>query len=311
MFASLSRVITSYHLPRSFEGEMFERASRKLGLERAVLGAGDREDAAPDRAQLERLLKRGAYLLLASEESERDRSAAYADASIDTILGERATTWTVDGARSDAAFSSTVAATTHFGGNGSDGVRLDDPNFWSKIAGSLGAPASMPEPSPAAVVPTPVSARTREGRGGGMLSGDIFPRSWTYRRRALARVARFVADFEISMLAAATTDASVDCAETTSQGDAARPRLSTFRAEATRQATDAADWALDDDEDDAPPVFGLWTIHEDTALGVLVPRYGATPGAWAHIARHLFSQRTGKQCRERWFYYHVETWNLF
>jgi hypothetical protein len=113
------------------------------------------------------------------------------------------------------------------------------------------------------------------------------------------------------MLAAATTDASVDCAETTSQGDAARPRLSTFRAEATRQATDAADWALDDDEDDAPPVFGLWTIHEDTALGVLVPRYGATPGAWAHIARHLFSQRTGKQCRERWFYYHVETWNLF
>ena len=126
---------------RSFEGEMFERASRKLGLEKAVLGAGgsDRDDKVePDRKQLEQLLKKGAYALLQSDEDEKHRSEQYADASIDSILGERASTRIIAQTKSKAKFSSGIQAmTTRFGLGSSEttgsGVALDDPDFWAKL----------------------------------------------------------------------------------------------------------------------------------------------------------------------------------
>merc|ERR1712025_1269390 len=55
---------------RSFEAEMFDRASRKLGLEQAVLGTrkfndteGD-EEKKIDSKEMEQLLKEGAYAVL-------------------------------------------------------------------------------------------------------------------------------------------------------------------------------------------------------------------------------------------------------
>ena len=48
------RLITS----RSFEQEMFERASRKLGLEQAVLGTfeKDKDDGKPSQKEMEQLI---------------------------------------------------------------------------------------------------------------------------------------------------------------------------------------------------------------------------------------------------------------
>jgi SNF2 family DNA or RNA helicase len=62
------RLVTS----RSFEQEMFDRASKKLGLEQAVLGTfgQENEDDKPTSKEMETLLKRGAYALLEDENDE-------------------------------------------------------------------------------------------------------------------------------------------------------------------------------------------------------------------------------------------------
>lgn len=62
------RLVTS----RTFEQEMFDRASKKLGLEQAVLGTfgQDNEDDKPTSKEMEQLLKRGAYALLEDENDE-------------------------------------------------------------------------------------------------------------------------------------------------------------------------------------------------------------------------------------------------
>ena len=59
---------------RSFEQEMFDRASKKLGLEQAVLGTfeKDQEDDKPSQKEMEQLLKRGAYALLEDEDEYID-----------------------------------------------------------------------------------------------------------------------------------------------------------------------------------------------------------------------------------------------
>ena len=68
------RLVTS----RTFEQEMFDRASKKLGLEQAVLGTfgQDNDDDKPTSKEMEQLLKRGAYdALLEDPASSRDRSS--------------------------------------------------------------------------------------------------------------------------------------------------------------------------------------------------------------------------------------------
>lgn len=77
-----SKNVTIYRLitRRSFESEMFERASRKLGLEQAVLGSrqfGDAESeeagkssAKMDSKEVETLLRHGAYAALMDDDTE-------------------------------------------------------------------------------------------------------------------------------------------------------------------------------------------------------------------------------------------------
>jgi SNF2 family DNA or RNA helicase len=62
------RLVTS----RTFEQEMFDRASKKLGLEQAVLGTFGQDDEGdkPTSKEMETLLKRGAYALLEDENDE-------------------------------------------------------------------------------------------------------------------------------------------------------------------------------------------------------------------------------------------------
>ena len=51
---------------------MFDRASKKLGLEQAVLGSfgTDEDDDKPTSKEMEQLLKRGAYALLEDDNDE-------------------------------------------------------------------------------------------------------------------------------------------------------------------------------------------------------------------------------------------------
>lgn len=72
---------------------MFNTASKKLGLDRAILqrqsssGSGESSSAAPSslsKAEVENLLKKGAYCMLDDEESR-----AFCEADIDSILDSR------------------------------------------------------------------------------------------------------------------------------------------------------------------------------------------------------------------------------
>jgi SNF2 family DNA or RNA helicase len=65
------RLVTS----RTFEQEMFDRASKKLGLEQAVLGTFGQDEAEdkPTNKEMEQLLKRGAYALLEDENDEQGK----------------------------------------------------------------------------------------------------------------------------------------------------------------------------------------------------------------------------------------------
>jgi len=77
------RLITS----RSFEQEMFDRASKKLGLEQAVLGTfgQENEDDKPSNKEMEQLLKKGAYALL-DENDENEKQ--FCEDDIESILAQ-------------------------------------------------------------------------------------------------------------------------------------------------------------------------------------------------------------------------------
>lgn len=111
----------------TFESEMFARASRKLGLEHAILGTASfhkdhlLEDQ-PSAQELEALLKRGAYGLADDDDSA---FRAFAERDIEDIL--RSNTHVVSQDSSSVDRSSFVACKK-------DGeLSLDDPNFWEKV----------------------------------------------------------------------------------------------------------------------------------------------------------------------------------
>jgi chromodomain-helicase-DNA-binding protein 7 len=77
----------------TYESEMFARASRKLGLDHAVLthmehGSGVLDD--DDNENIERVLRMGAYSLMQTDEESESKSKAFNEADIDTILKNNA-----------------------------------------------------------------------------------------------------------------------------------------------------------------------------------------------------------------------------
>ncbi len=146
---------------KSFESEMFDRASRKLGLERAVLGTrdfdggddgegGSSEEAATgagpgmggtdlSQSEMEKLLRQGAYALL---EDDDEVSRAFCEGDIDSILEERSRVRKIEaGATAEwlknkgKATQSRVAKSTFTisEATGHADVAVDDPNFWAKV----------------------------------------------------------------------------------------------------------------------------------------------------------------------------------
>lgn len=144
------RLVTS----KTYEAEMFKRASKKLGLSQAVLEGAHRHSAAQraleaaaggdgggeggvtaglatvvDRDKVEALLRFGAYALAEGDDATNDASKTFAESSIDAILGTNAVTVRYD------ASGKVVGGT---GGSGEEG---------GAGAGSSGATPSGHQPS--------------------------------------------------------------------------------------------------------------------------------------------------------------------
>merc|ERR1712226_60060 len=120
----------------TYEREMFDRASLKLGLDKAVLQstntslskAGNPEKSnSLSKKEVEDLLKKGAYGALMDDETWGD---AFIEEDIEEILSRRTTTKTQDtsdqkgGSFSKASFASADTAD----------IQIDDPEFWQKWA---------------------------------------------------------------------------------------------------------------------------------------------------------------------------------
>lgn len=147
----------------TYESEMFDRASRKLGLEHAILGTASFSETAqvekPSSEQLVELLKRGAYALM---EEDDTASKEFADRDIETILKENAHVRVMDQNKSekdgeDGGGDAAAVVPSHqrkspakkrvrkslggmavdrssFIAEGSTGdLSVDDPNFWEKV----------------------------------------------------------------------------------------------------------------------------------------------------------------------------------
>ena len=136
------RLITS----RSFEQEMFERASKKLGLEQAVLGTFEKEqeDDKPSQKEMEQLLKRGAYALL--EDDNDEITQQFCSDDIDAILAKRTRTRVVEGAKTASWLNKQgmVVSKSRFSAEvGGDELDMADPMFWQKVMPDFVTPSIM------------------------------------------------------------------------------------------------------------------------------------------------------------------------
>ena len=141
---------------RSFEAEMFQRASRKLGLEQAVLGTADfnaeeHEDQQAalkiDSKEMEKLLREGAYAVLL--EDNNDEENEFMKQNIDDILNQRAHTIVTEGAKPTESWlnkqnegknkRNKAKKEVFTGDSASEFAEVDvtDPDFWRKVLPDL------------------------------------------------------------------------------------------------------------------------------------------------------------------------------
>ncbi|XP_071217422.1 chromodomain-helicase-DNA-binding protein 8-like isoform X3 [Salvelinus alpinus] len=132
-----SKAVKVYRLitRNSYEREMLDKASLKLGLDRAVLQSmsGNKESNVNGQIQqfskkeIEDLLRKGAYAAIMDEE---DEGSKFCEEDIDQILQRRATTITIESEGKGSTFSKASFVATE---NRTD-IALDDPEFWQKWA---------------------------------------------------------------------------------------------------------------------------------------------------------------------------------
>ncbi|KAM7542547.1 hypothetical protein Aperf_G00000019024 [Anoplocephala perfoliata] len=117
----------------TYEREMFDRASLKLGLDKAVLqttGAHARQ-AQLSKKEVEELLKKGAYGALMDDDKAGDD---FCEEDIDQILQSRSHVVQLERGEKNSTFSK---ATFSISDNRND-IALDDPDFWQKWAKKAG-----------------------------------------------------------------------------------------------------------------------------------------------------------------------------
>ncbi|XP_076828846.1 LOW QUALITY PROTEIN: chromodomain-helicase-DNA-binding protein 8 [Brachyhypopomus gauderio] len=131
-----SKAVKVYRLitRNSYEREMLDKASLKLGLDRAVLQSmsGNKESNANgiqqfSKKEIEDLLRKGAYAAIMDENDEGSR---FCEEDIDQILQRRATTITIESEGKGSTFSKASFVASE---NRTD-IALDDPEFWQKWA---------------------------------------------------------------------------------------------------------------------------------------------------------------------------------
>ncbi|XP_063311819.1 chromodomain-helicase-DNA-binding protein 6 [Pelobates fuscus] len=129
-----SKAVKVYRLitRNSYEREMFDKASLKLGLDKAVLQdinrKGNTNGVQPlSKIEVEDLLRKGAYGALMDEE---DEGSKFCEEDIDQILQRRTQTITIETEGKGSTFAKASFVSS---GNRTD-ISLDDPNFWQKWA---------------------------------------------------------------------------------------------------------------------------------------------------------------------------------
>ncbi|KAL2090640.1 hypothetical protein ACEWY4_012903 [Coilia grayii] len=157
-----SKAVKVYRLitRNSYEREMFDKASLKLGLDKAVLQDINRKGSLNGVQQLskmevEDLLRKGAYGALMDEE---DEGSKFCEEDIDQILQRRTHTITI---QSEGKGSTFAKASFVSSGNRTD-ISLDDPNFWQKWAKIAELEIDSKEEKESLVIDTPrVRKQTR------------------------------------------------------------------------------------------------------------------------------------------------------
>uniref|UniRef100_A0A8C2BS82 Chromodomain helicase DNA binding protein 8 n=1 Tax=Cyprinus carpio TaxID=7962 RepID=A0A8C2BS82_CYPCA len=131
-----SKAVKVYRLitRNSYEREMLDKASLKLGLDRAVLQSmsGNKDSSVNgiqqfSKKEIEELLRKGAYAAIMDENDEGRR---FCEEDIDQILQRRATTITIESEGKGSTFSKASFVASE---NRTD-IALDDPEFWQKWA---------------------------------------------------------------------------------------------------------------------------------------------------------------------------------
>lgn len=119
----------------TYEREMFDKASMKLGLDKAILqsmntglNAAGKEAVTRQltKKEIEDLLKKGAYGAVMDDDNAADK---FCEEDIDSILERRTQVITMESEKG-STFSK---ASFGFSGNRSD-ISIDDPEFWTKWA---------------------------------------------------------------------------------------------------------------------------------------------------------------------------------
>lgn len=119
----------------TYEREMFDKASMKLGLDKALLQSMN-SNLGNDKTQntgrqltkkeIEDLLKRGAYGAVMDDDNAADK---FCEEDIESILMRRTQVITMESEKGSTFSKATFAAT----GNRAD-IGIDDPDFWNKWA---------------------------------------------------------------------------------------------------------------------------------------------------------------------------------
>ncbi|XP_041847243.1 chromodomain-helicase-DNA-binding protein 8 [Melanotaenia boesemani] len=193
-----SKAVKVYRLitRNSYEREMLDKASLKLGLDRAVLQSmsGNKDSNVNgiqqfSKKEIEDLLRKGAYAAIMDENDEGSR---FCEEDIDQILQRRATTITIESEGKGSTFSKASFVASE---NRSD-IALDDPEFWQKWAKKADIDVDSMNQKNTLVIDTPrIRKQTRQysslrGEGGDLSdldSDDEYPPANSRHSRASRR----------------------------------------------------------------------------------------------------------------------------
>lgn len=116
----------------TYEREMFDKASLKLGLDKAILQSMNttQKEGGPNKQmskkEIEDLLKKGAYGAVMDDDNAGDK---FCEEDIDSILQRRTQIITMESEKGSTFSKASFASS----GNRSD-INIDDPDFWNKWA---------------------------------------------------------------------------------------------------------------------------------------------------------------------------------